>query len=335
MTALRTYCRLTEFEREEISRSLACGQSYQKIAHQLNRAVSTISREVCRGRSTRLSYRAGPAHRRAKRHARRRRLGKRKLIANARLRVYVTSRLRLRWSPEQIAETLKKEYPCDRSMRISHEAIYMYIYILPKGTLRTELIKCFRRHRKRRFRRRNNIPSSRPLKDMVSIEERPPDVAGRMVPGHWEGDLMIGRNRQSALGTLVERTSRFGLLVRLHGKDAEEIRRRFAAKLRRLPQHARLTLTYDQGREMAGHVALARDTEMHVYFAHKGCPWERATNENYNGLVRQFFPKGTDFNKVSAYQISRVQHLINGRPRKVLDWETPYKIFAKVFALET
>ena len=205
------------------------------------------------------------------------------------------------------------------SMRISHEAIYAYVYVLPKGTLKKELLRGFRRSHKRRYRKGGDAAKSRPLKDIGSIDERPSEVKSHIIHGHWEGDLMIGYNRQSALGTLTERTSRLGLLVRLRGKSAEEIRKKFARKLKRLPQHARLSLIYDQGSEMSEHAILAADTKIRVYFAHKGCPWERGTNENFNGLVRQFFPKGTDFNKVSNYHINKVQNILNGRPRRVLN----------------
>jgi len=329
------YKRLTEDEREEISRCLAIGDSFQEIGAKLGRSVSTISREVGKAGCNRWTYRAGRAQRRAIRNARKRRLGKRKMIQLPKLRIYVEEQLRLRWSPEQIAKRIKKAYPKDMTMRISHEAIYAHVYVLPKGTLKKELLKCLRRMHKRRYRKRGKSTESRPLKDMVSIEERPAEVEDRIVPGHWEGDLMIGRNRQSALGTLVERTSRLALLVKLHDKSADEIRKKFALKLKRLPQHARLSLTYDQGREMAQHQALTAQTNVRVYFAHKGCPWERGTNENLNGLVRQFFPKGTDFNKVSRYQINKVQDLLNGRPRRVLDYDTPYEVFARSVALKT
>ena len=328
------YRRLMPEEREEISRSLAKGESFQKIASHLGRAVSTIAREVTRGGCNRWTYRADRAQRRSRRNARRRRLGKRKLFLNNRLREYVQEKLRLCWSPEQIARRIEIRYPLDMSMRISHEAIYAYVYVLPKGTLKKELINGFRRSHKRRYRKRSDAVKSKPLKDMISIDERPPEVDDRIIPGHWEGDLMIGRNRQSALGTLTERTSRLGLLVRLRGKSAEEIRKKFARKLKRLPQHARLSLTYDQGREMSEHAILARDTKIRVYFAHKGSPWERGTNENFNGLVRQFFPKGTDFNKVSNYHINKVQNMLNGRPRRVLNWETPYEAFTRIVALK-
>ena len=329
------YTRLAAEEREEISRYLAIGESFQWISVMLGRSVSTISREVGKSGCNRWTYRAGRAQRRSVRNARKRRFGKRKIIQRKRLREYVENQLRLRWSPEQIAKRIKKAYSEDMTMRISHEAIYAHVYVMPKGTLKKELLKCFRRGHKRRYRKRGKAIESKPLKDMVGIEERPVEVENRLVPGHWEGDLIIGRNRQSALGTLVERTSRITLLVKLRDKSANEVRKKFALKLKRLPQHARLSLTYDQGREMAQHQKLTAQTNVRVYFAHKGCPWERGTNENMNGLIRQFFPKGTDFNKVSLYHINKVQDLLNGRPRRMFDYDTPYEVFERSVALKT
>jgi len=165
---------------------------------------------------------------------------------------------------------------------------------------------------------------------MISIEERPEAVADRIVPGHWEGDLIVGKNRQSYLGTLVERTTRSTILVPLPNKQASEVRKAFARTVKRLPKHLRLSLTYDQGWEMAEHKLFTKDTRVNVYFAHPASPWERGTNENTNGLIRQFFPKGTDFTKVSRYRIKRAQHLLNGRPRKTLDWRTPYEAFSEL-----
>jgi len=162
---------------------------------------------------------------------------------------------------------------------------------------------------------------------MISIEERPEEVESRTIPGHWEGNLLIGRNRQSALGSLVERTTQATPLVRLKRRDALSVRRAFARKAKRLPAEMKLSMTYDQGREMAQHRLFTKETQMQVYFAHPASPWERGTNENTNGLIRDFFPKGTDFNKVPLREIKRVQHLLNGRPRKVLSWHTPYEVF--------
>lgn len=242
------------------------------------------------------------------------------------------AKLKLRWSPEQIANFLKEKYPQDKGMRISHEAIYTYLYVLPKGQLKKELLFYLRQGKKRRYKRsgKNQTGIERKLEDMTSIEERPAEVADRTVPGHWEGDLIIGKNRRSALGTLVERTSRTTILVPLKNREAVTVRKSFTKEIKQLPRQMKLTLTYDQGREMAEHKLFSRQTRVKVYFAHPGSPWERGTNENTNGLIRQFFPKGTDFNRVSRREIKKVQHLLNGRPRKILKWQTPYEIFNKL-----
>lgn len=326
------YHRLTEDEREEISRMLAQGRSFRDIARELKRNVSTISNEVNGGGCNRYTYRAARAHRRALRQSRKRRADKRRIALNRALKRYVHRAIRLRWSPEQIVQTLKRKYPDDTTMRVSPEAIYTYIYVLPRGALKKELLSCLRRghrhrHRHRRRHSKQNRIVERKIADMVSIEERPQEVADRTVPGHWEGDLIVGKNRQSYLGTLVERTTRSTILVPLPNKQALEVRKAFTRAVKRLPKHLRLSLTYDQGWEMAEHKLFSKDTKVNVYFAHPASPWERGTNENTNGLIRQFFPKGTDFTKVARYRIRQAQHLLNGRPRKALDWRTPYEAF--------
>lgn len=323
------YHRLTEGEREEISRMLAQGCSFGDIARFLGRSVSTISNEVSAGGCNRYTYRAATAHRRAQRKARKRKAWKRKIILLPRLRTYVHSKLRLRWSPDEIARKIVIDYPVDTTMRISPEAIYSYIYVLPKGALKKELLACLRRERKRRHKRKEHEagPVIRgKIQDMLSIEERPQEVADRVIPGHWEGDLLVGKNRQSFLGSLVERTTRTTILIPLKNKTAEEVRKQFAKEAKKLPEQMRLSMTYDQGNEMAQHKLFTKDTKMQVYFAHPASPWERGTNENTNGIIRQFFPKGTDFSKISRREVKHVQHLLNGRPRKVLNYATPYEI---------
>src|SRR3989338_6642598 len=324
------YHRLSEGEREEISRMLAQGCSFGDIARFLGRSVSTVSNEVSAGGCNRYVYRAATAHRRAQRKARKRKLWKRKILLEPRMRRYVQAKLRLRWSPEEIARKIAKEDPLDMTIRISPEAIYSYLYVLPRGALKKELLACLRRERKRRHTRRSHAQEAvgrGQILDMLSIEERPAEVADRIIPGHWEGDLLIGKNRQSALGSLVERTTRTTILVPLKDRTAETVRKAFAKEAKKIPLHMRLSLTYDQGKEMAGHKLFTKDTRMQVYFAHPASPWERGTNENTNGLIRQFFPKGTDFSKISRREVKHVQHLLNGRPRKVLDYATPYEIF--------
>lgn len=328
------YRRLTEGEREEISRMLVQGCSFGDISGSLSRSVSTISNEISAGGCNRYLYRAVTAHRRAQRKARKRKLGKRKIVLLPRLRRYVYAKLRLKWSPDEIARTISKRYPLDTTMRISPETIYSYIYVLPKGVLKKELLACLRRERKRRHKRKKDRvePAGRgKIMDMLSIEERPKEIADRIIPGHWEGDLLVGKNRQSYLGSLVERTTRTTILIPLKNKAAEEVRKSFAREAKKIPSHMRLSMTYDQGLEMAQHKLFTKETNMQVYFCHPASPWERGTNENTNGIIRQFFPKGTDFSKISRREVKHVQHLLNGRPRKVLDYATPYEIFNTLF----
>jgi len=327
------YTRLTAAEREEISRHLAAGVRLRAMARQLGRAPSTVSRELRRTGHRRLPYRrrhyrALPAQRLATRLGRRRRRPRR-LVVNRRLRAAVVAGLAQRWSPEQIATRLAAAYPDDATMRISHETIYTYLYVLPRGQLRRELLATLRqRHKRRRARRSSRAHERRgQLPDMISIEARPAEVADRTVPGHWEGDLLMGRRSASAWGTLVERTTRTTLLVPLKAKDATSVRRAFAREMRTLPQQMRRSLTYDRGKEMAEHRLFAETTGIKVYFAHPQSPWERGTNENTNGLLRQFFPKRTDFSTISRREIKHVQNLMTGRPRKGLSWRTPSEAF--------
>jgi len=319
------YRRLTLMEREELSRMLAAGYSLRATAQALQRAPSTLSRELARHHACPVTYRAVPAHRRAQRWAHHPRKP-RKLTAQPRLRTAVLSLLAQRWSPEQIAHGLRQRYPADPLMRISHEAIYTALYALPPGPFKRALARYLRR--RHRFRRPRKVRlSSRPVQDIVSIDDRPSEVATRTVPGHWEGDLLVGHANASALGTLVERTTRFTLLVPLTAKDATAVRRAFAREVRALPAPLRRSLTYDQGQEMREHRLFTKQTKMRVYFAHPQCPWERGTNENTNGLLRQFFPAGTQFTRISRREIKRVQTMLNDRPRKILNWQSPAYVF--------
>jgi len=339
MQHTKIYRRLTSREREEVSRFLAADVSGAEIARRLHRHPSTISREVrlnggYRARST---YRAFSAGRRAHERAATRRLGKSRLAKEDRLRRYVLAGLSREWSPREIQERLEKEYPLDMTMRISHEAIYRYIYVLPRGELRRTLIKALRQeHKYRRKKGYKNMQGNKgKIADMLSIEERPQEVADRSVPGHWEGDLLVGLHRKTALGTLVERTTRYTLLVPLgRNKGAAAVRKAYARAFRTVPTELKKTLTYDQGKEMLEHKRFTIDTGIQVYFAHPGSPWERGTNENTNGLVRQYFPKGTDFSKVSRYQIKRAQRRLNDRPRAVLNYEKPDEIINRIVALK-
>lgn len=324
---MKNYKRLSFDEREEISRMLAQHCSLHKIAHLLGRHVSTISREVRAGSCNKYTYRAGKAQGRAERNFRKRRQGKCTLTYNLKLKRYIHHKLCLKWSPVQIAKELKKDYPLDMNMRIAPETIYTYLYVLPRGALKKELLSCLRQNRKRRHKQSRGVKMERSIEDMLSIEERPKEVEDRIIPGHWEGDLIIGKNNRSALGSLVERTTRTTILVPVRSKESLEVAKAFGKEVKKLPQQMRLTMTYDQGREMAQHKLFTKLSGVKVYFAHPRSPWERGTNENTNGLIRQFFPKGTDFNKVTRREIKKVQHLLNGRPRKILDFQKPYEVF--------
>jgi IS30 family transposase len=309
---------------------LAQNYSVNSVAKILGRSPSTISREIRAGSCNRNTYRAKKAQDRSIRNSRKRKAGKYLLDTNIELKQYVFDRLRLKWSPTQIAELLKRDYPTDNTMRVSPEAIYTYLYVLPRGSLKKELLACLRQNRKRRHKQRRGVTAKRDIEDMISIEERPQAVADRIVPGHWEGDLIIGKDNRSALGTLVERTTRTTILVPVKSRKAEDVAHAFARKVKKLPEEMQLTMTYDQGREMAEHKLFTKITGVKVYFAHPRSPWERGTNENTNGLIRQYFPKGTDFNKVTRYMIEKAQDQLNGRPRKVLDFKTPYEVFSSL-----
>ena len=324
---MENYKRLNDVEREEISRMLAQGCSFQDIARRLGRYASTVSREVSRGSCNKYTYRAAKAQNRARRNASKRKSGKFRLSSEQNLRRYIYKRLKLKWSPVQIAEELELDYPLDMTMRISPESIYTYIYVLPRGALKKELTSCLRQNRKRRCKQARGVKMERKIEDMLSIEERPKEVEDRIIPGHWEGDLIVGKNNRSALGTLVERTTRTTILIPVKSREAEVVAKAFAKEVKKLPQQMKLSMTYDQGREMAQHKLFTKITGVKIYFAHPRSPWERGTNENTNGLIRQFFPKGTDFKKVSRYEVKKAQDLLNGRPRKTLGFQKPFEVF--------
>jgi len=327
-----SYRRLSGEEREEISVGLSAGESRRSIARRLNRSASSISREVRRFKHKWHNYRAIYSHQDAMKRASSRRRGKRKLVLNKRLLAVVIEKLRLFWSPQQIEMFLKISYD-DQHMQISKESIYTYLYVFMRRNMREEFVRCMRQGRKvRRTKVASKKASACPvLGEITLIDERPAEVNERLIPGHWEGDLMIGgATEQSALGTLVERTTRFAILVPLKNKSAEEVRIQFAKAINKLPQHLKRSLTYDQGREMAQHKLFTEETEMKVYFAHPRSPWERGTNENTNGLVRQFFPKSTNFRNVSPEEIQKAQDLLNERPRQTLDWQTPAQRMAQL-----
>jgi len=283
--------RLSLEDRTEIHAGVARGDSGAAIARRLGWHPSTITREIA-AHGGRDGYQPLRAHRAALRAARREQATK--LASNPRLRCWVEARLRELWSPEQIARRLVDEFPDDAEMRVSHETIYLSLYVQGRGELRKELARCLRTGRairKQRDRRAGNTPGKIP--GMVNISERPAEVADRAVPGHWEGDLIIGANGRSAIGTLVERTTRFLMLLHLpNGRSADEVNKAMAAKIAELHEAVRRSITWDQGKELAGHRQFSIDTGIDIYFCDPHAPWQRGTNENTNGLLRQYFPKG-------------------------------------------
>ncbi|OGE39862.1 transposase [Candidatus Daviesbacteria bacterium RIFCSPHIGHO2_12_FULL_47_45] len=324
---MKRYKHLDIFERETLSQLLFRGGSLTDIAKVMGRDKSTLSREISKCRLGRFGYRALTAQALVEQRTH---LPKRpkKILNNPLLESEIFKYLRMKWSPEQIANRLKMEYPNEPSMQISHESIYTYLFCLPKGELRKELLSYLRQHIRTRRKRQNTHSKRGQIPNMISIEERPQEVEPRIIPGHWEGDLIIGKDHASALGTLVERTTRATLLVPLKERDAKSVRRAFQREVRKLPKQMKLSLTYDRGKEMSEHQLFTKNTKVQVYFAHPQSPWERGTNENTNGLLRQYFPKGkTDFNKLTRKEIKRIQNQLNGRPRKVLNWYTPFEVF--------
>lgn len=326
----RSPLRLSLAEREEISRRLLAGDSMRTIAARLHRSPSTVSREVTRNGGT-VCYRAWQADERAVRRARRPKVPK--LVRCARLRSEVERLLEKRWSPEQVAHRLVVDHPHDEEMRVSHETIYRSLFVQARGALRKELTACLRSGRgQRRPNRRTDLGGR--LLDMVMISERPAEASDRAVPGHWEGDLIIGRAGRSAIGTLVERSSRFVILLHLpNGRTAEEVRKALGEHIAALPEQLRRSLTWDQGKEMAEHVAFRVETGMPVYFCDPHSPWQRGSSENTNGLLRQYFPKGTDLSVHDQARIDEVARELNGRPRHTLDWVKPSEAFARLVAM--
>jgi len=312
--------RLSFFEREEISRGIAQGVSLRCIARRLGRAPSTVSREVA-ANGGRLRYRAAVAHRASRRRAHRPKPAK--LTMNPRLRAVVEAKLALWWSPLQISRWLVVAYPADEEMRVSHETIYQSLFVQGRGALRKELWRCLRTGRA--VRRPQGRPASTKgqIRDMVMISERPAEVEDRAVPGHWEGDLIMGKNK-TAIGTLVERRSRYVMLFPLpDGKDAASVRTALEATVKRLPEHLWESLTWDQGKEMAQHAEFTVATGVQVHFCDPKSPWQRGTNENTNGLLRQYFPKGTDLSVHSQHDLDQAAYSLNTRPRQTLEWMTP------------
>lgn len=319
-------------EREEISLGLARGRPIRQIARDLDRAASTISREIVRN-GGRTRYRAHRAEATARDRARRPKPAKLATPDHARLREWVQARLLQRWSPRQIAAMLPRVFPDQPQMRVSHETIYQSIYVQGRGALRRELAACLRTGRAVRKPHRGPTTRRSRIPDLVQISQRPAEAGDRAVPGHWEGDLIMGQGNTSAIGTLVERTTRFCLLLHLPGgHDASQVRDRMIETIQSLPAQLKRSLTWDQGNEMAQHARITLATDMAIYFCDPHSPWQRGTNENTNGLLRQYFPKGTDLACHSAQQLAAVAAELNGRPRQTLGWLTPAQSLTRVLS---
>jgi IS30 family transposase len=317
----RSRLALTLSEREEISRGIAVGESMRSMAASLGRAPSTVSREIGRNGGRR-GYRASQADRAA--WGRARRAKRCKLVENRALARLVASKLRQLWSPEQIAGWVKRTYPDDESRQVSHETIYRSLFIQARGALKKELLGHLRRKRAMRRSRHNSLKGEGQgqITETVSIRERPASVEDRAVPGHWEGDLLFG-SHNSQIATLVERHTRYVMLAKVEAKDTETVIDALIKQAHKLPRELYKSLTWDRGHEMADHKRFTLATDVEVYFCDPQSPWQRGSNENTNGLLRQYFPKGTDLSVHSQAKLNAVARQLNERPRKTLDYETP------------
>ena len=326
----RSTLALTLTEREEVSRAVAAGRSIRSIASQLGRAPSTISREIQRNGGQQW-YRASHADQAAWDRAQRPKTCK--LVKNRRLARVVAGKLQSQWSPEQIAGWLKRTYPDDETHQVSHETIYRSLFIQARGALKKELLQHLRRTRAMRRSRHHTQKTANHgrIVDAVSINERPATTEDRALPGHWEGDLLLG-DRHSQIATLVERHTRYVMLVKIAGTDTATVTTALIKNARKLPQELYQSLTWDRGKEMAAHKRFTLATDVKVYFCDPQSPWQRGTNENTNGLLRQYFPKGNDLSGYSQAQLNAVARKLNERPRKTLNYETPAERFSQCVA---
>jgi transposase, IS30 family len=327
----RSPLRLSLDEREEISRGVQAGESMRSIAARLRRSVSTISDEIALHGGLE-SYRAAAADRAAYGAARRSKPTK--FEASPRLRAYVEAKLAEDWSPQQISERMLIDHPDDEEMRVSPETIYKALYVHPKGGLRKDLVKALRSGRtRRRPHSRTTLAKQGRITNMVMISERPAEVEDRAVPGHWEGDLIIGAGGRSAVGTLVERTFRLVLLLQLTDRTTDTVTAAIQRQIATLPDQLVRSLTWDQGKELAAHQLFTVLSGIPVYFCDPHSPWQRGTNENTNGLLRQYLPKGVDLSTYTQADLDGIAAKLNSRPRHVLDYLTPSEAYTRIVRL--
>ncbi|HET7356989.1 MAG TPA: IS30 family transposase [Nocardioidaceae bacterium] len=322
------YRRLTVTDRETIGLMLAAGHTQCQVAEAIGVHKSTISREVRRHASRKGSYRPLTAQARAEATARTAHARPRKLSRPGRLRRYVVAGLEAKWSPQEISYRLRRDHPDDPVMRVSAETIYQSLFVQARGSLKRELTAYLRTQRTRRHSQTRRVEAAAcgrgRLAGTISIRERPAEAEDRAVPGHWEGDLIIGANNASAIGTLVERSTRFVMLIHLpRRRTAEEFYQALTPTIAALPDQLRRSLTWDNGKEMGMHHRISMEADMPIYFADPHSPWQRGSNENTNGLLRQYFPKGTSLRRHTPDDLAAVARELNGRPRKTLDWRTP------------
>ncbi|MBW3562141.1 MAG: IS30 family transposase [Actinobacteria bacterium] len=324
---VRSTHRLSVEDRVEIRLGLERGWSYRRIGERIGRAASTVCREVNRN-GGRHAYLPLTADHVGWQRARRPKAGK--LSCHPQLRTRVTADLQALWSPKQIAQRLRLEFGDDPTMTVSHETIYRSLYVQGRGELRRELTRCLRTGRARR-RRQGTVDNRGQIPGMIMISQRPPEIADRAVPGHWEGDLLLGRDGKSQIGTLVERSTRFVMLLHLpKQRTAEAVREAMTGTILTLPQALRRSITWDQGREMAQHRQFTIDTGVDIYFCDPHSPWQRGSNENTNGLLRQYFPKSTSLRRYTPTDLQAVADSLNGRPRQTLGWMTPSEKLAEL-----